>query len=536
VDGQQRMITLSLMFAAIYSKLNEKVKLNGKEHVVGLNEDQMNELRNLKRKLVLEKYADKIRVTPQIQNNNQEDYRSILVEAGVIPSYGKRVHNAGNRRIFRAYYYLKDKVEKLENLSDKNVDAIFELLDKLKETNLVVINAESHSDAYMLFESLNNRGVPLTPIDLIKNKLLASFETPEPGSIDQYFESWKCLLDYLGDDYMVQERFFRQYYNAFRKTMTSDIKMSNVKGHSVATRSNLIQIYEKIIEKNPEDFLNKIIKAGKSYSFILGRDDDEKYPNLKKPLLDLERIEGTPSYLLLLYLIEMKDQLELKERHFCNIVEFLVRFFVRRNLMDIPATRDLTKLFMGIIDGIDRSTGDEVVKKIMEELVDVSSKDDEFGKKLEGSIYSENIGVARFILCAIEENAGEDKVQKGLWAMEGKQYVWTIEHILPQGANLPKPWQIMIAGGDEGLAKKLQLDYVDRIGNLTLTGYNPELGNKSFEEKRDRKNKKDQFVGYKSGLYLNKDLKDRDEWTICCIENRTKALVNETLELFRLDR
>jgi len=65
VDGQQRLTTLSLLFAALYQSL--------KRHEKDLDDDQRVELINLKHKLVLKKGDDQIRVIPQIQNNNQND-------------------------------------------------------------------------------------------------------------------------------------------------------------------------------------------------------------------------------------------------------------------------------------------------------------------------------------------------------------------------------------------------------------------------------------------------------------------------------
>ena len=62
-----------------------------------------------------------------------------------------------------------------------------EFLDKVSHACLVKIEVASHADAYTLFESLNNRGMPLTAIDLIKNKLLARLESIEPGKVDHYF-------------------------------------------------------------------------------------------------------------------------------------------------------------------------------------------------------------------------------------------------------------------------------------------------------------------------------------------------------------
>src|SRR5690606_39780367 len=95
----------------------------------------------------------------------------------------------------------------------------------------------------VLFRSLNSRGMPLTAIDLIKNKLLSRLETTEPGKVDHYFDVWNKLLGYLGDDYSVQERFFRHYYNAFKDPLNAPFRKDEDKKKDplgpVATRSNL---------------------------------------------------------------------------------------------------------------------------------------------------------------------------------------------------------------------------------------------------------------------------------------------------------
>jgi hypothetical protein len=61
----------------------------------------------------------------------------------------------------------------------------------------------------------------------------------------------------------------------------------------------------------------------------------------------------------------------------------------------------------------------------------------------------------------------------------------------------------MITNGEEKDAKKVREQYVHKLGNLTITGYNSKLGNKSFIEKRDRKDTRGKYVGYKNGLFIN---------------------------------
>lgn len=125
-----------------------------------------------------------------------------------------------NRRIAKAYKHFRklidDKITeiKIENPNISDVGALFGIVKKFETAVLVGIEVDTNKDAYMLFESLNHRGVPLSALDLIKNTLIAQAEST--SSADAAYEKWKQILVYIGlDDYTVQERFFRQYYNAF---------------------------------------------------------------------------------------------------------------------------------------------------------------------------------------------------------------------------------------------------------------------------------------------------------------------------------
>ena len=519
VDGQQRLTTLSLLFASVYYAL--------KSHETDLDDEQRVELINLKHKLVLKRGADQIRLIPQIQNNNNADYCAVLAEIGIIrecdvPAY------AGNRKIFRAYRYFQDRIDQMTDGRSNRLDTIMEFLDKVSRVCLVKIEVASHADAYTLFESLNNRGMPLTAIDLIKNKLLARLGSTEPKMVDHYFGHWIRILDYLGDDYTIQERFFRQYYNAFKDQLQAVYQVP------VATRSNLIQIYEKLINHDAKDCLQKISTAGRLYSLLLSRNQDDALNGLEKPIKDLERIQGAPSYLLMLYLLVQKDELKLTNAHLSSIVELLVCFFVRRNLTDTPPTRDLTRLFMTVIDKVSGLHADAILQSIEQQLVAVSATDDTFQRKLEGPIYEENSGVTRFILCALAEQAMTKESWVDLWRIENKRFVWTIEHIFPQGENIPQPWITMIAGGDENKAEEIQQTHVHKLGNLTISGFNSALGNKIFEDKRDRMDRQGRAAGYKNGLKLNEDLATATGWSVDQIELRTEKLVQQVIQLFKL--
>lgn len=136
----------------------------------------------------------------------------------------KKPTNLGNRRLYKTYNYI------LKRLSDMSDDDIKSFLEKINSAVIVKIEVSNYSDAYTLFESLNNRGLPLSAMDLIKNKLLSEIDNRyKKGesiiNVDDAFELWKKITENI-EDYSIQERFLRQYYNAFRYDDKIKIKNS----------------------------------------------------------------------------------------------------------------------------------------------------------------------------------------------------------------------------------------------------------------------------------------------------------------------
>jgi len=525
VDGQQRMTTLSIILAATYSRFSPDIFLGDLDD--DDKQELLNDRLNLKYKLVLKKNKAAARLIPQVQNDNQQDYYAVLKMAGILKE-ADTVPNAGNRRVFKAYRHFCHRID--EYLADKGnkLVALTSLIEKINSAALVKIEVASHSDAYTLFESLNNRGVPLTAVDLIKNKLLAKLEHLQPGRINEHFGQWRKVIKALGDDYALQERYFRQYYNAFKA------ELKNIVSVPIATKSNLMKIYEQLINHDAQIFLSNILDGSLLYQQITARKTIDEQPKLSRLLLQLERVLAAPAYVLLLNVFSHKETLKLDTNDLEKIVDLLIRFFVRRNTTDTPATRDLTPLFMTLVEKLEGLQGEEVYLLLQESLLKVSADKETFIKHLSGDLYDNNKGVCRFVLCALEENRMTRETERDLWKMNGAQFVWTIEHIFPQGKNIPQTWVDMMAGGDANLANQYRDSHVHQLGNLTISGYNSKLGTKGFEDKRDRIDSKNRSVGYNNGLYLNTKLAIANEWSIKAIEERTQELVELVIELFDL--
>jgi len=462
VDGQQRLTTLSILLAAIYSHLREEKE--------SLSDYDNERLTSVLRKVISGR-TQTPKLTLQSQASNDIDYKAVLVEAGIELEYPKPA-NAGNRKIFRAFRYFRKRLsEFVGGISD-----VFDLYDKICGAQIVKIEVNNHSDAYVLFESLNNTGVPLTAIDLIKNKLLS--EVGRDGDtqlVDRAYQKWSSALLNLSDEYSVQERFLRQYYNTYNH-LYKDAKPPFV------TRSLLIGAYEKVISSSPSIFLDQLAAASRVYSNLICINDDGFPLSLKLELNNLNRIQGTPCYSLLLFVSLERESLKVSHFQIESVVIALIKFFVRRNLTDKPATRDLDRIFISIISDIRKNglTSNQLVDHIRSKLVGVSSSAEDFRDLLHGDVYDDNPGVTRFLLCSLEQAHMTKESERDLWRKVGNQYLWTIEHIFPQGQNIPQPWVDMIADGDIEKASACRDQYVHKIGNLTISGYNSSLGNKSF--------------------------------------------------------
>lgn len=131
---------------------------------------------------------------------------------------------------------------------------------------------------------------------------------------------------------------------------------------------------------------------------------------------------------------------------------------------------------------------------------------------LEHSNLYQNQELCRILLLDVENGDSKEKL--------ATQNL-TIEHIMPQ--TLSKGWKQYISDKDHE-------KYVHTLGNLSITGYNSEMSNKSFEEKK-------QILKQNSRIQiLNRDVLDKDKWTIEAIKDRASNLSNVLIQKYQIKR
>lgn len=524
IDGQQRFTTISLLFCAFYNKLNVIANPDRKLLV---------ELDNLENRIFVRSSAQ-WRLEPSEQAQNKSDFQKILSD--LFPKQVKQPKGLtyfGNRRIARAYGYFCERLDSL------GLEATLSLLEKLKAAMLVKIEVRSHSDAFMLFESINNRGIPLSAIDIIKNNLLAELDKRPDYGIDRAFDEWKELIDLLPDP-AVQERFLRQLYNMFKY-----LKQVEVKGCTRATRSNLITIYDTLLRKRPVRLFHALQAKGKTYSALINPEvAQEEWGNATATALqDLQRLGAAPAYAFLLWVSQVAQSQGWDEGDaLSRLAEFLTKWFFWRNLTDMPPTRELDPMYMELVGDLLKQLRsgtiadlDSFVTQSSDWLRGRAAPEDVCESRLKGDVYLENYDATRFMLCKLEEAHQTRENRRDLWAHDANERpVFTVEHILPKTENLGPAWLAMVEGNEKGTADGIRQRCAHQLGNLTLSGYNSKLGTMEFVKKRDRKNDKGDFIGYRNGLYLNADLASRNDWNEPAITARTDRMLNEVKSILSL--
>ncbi|WGE32170.1 DUF262 domain-containing HNH endonuclease family protein [Actinobacillus genomosp. 2] len=501
IDGQQRLTTLNLLLLAIYYKLeelyhNQKFTAN------------KSYLRKFLSTQEFFSYNEKIRLTPSIQNNNQKDYFH-LVNKVVNEDKNNPPTNYGNRRIAKAFSHFKKRVE--EHV-EESIDKLFSLLDKVTSACVVRIDTKDEASAFTLFESINNRGIPLTPMDLIKNSMISNLKSQDAEKTNQ---QWQNIVKNL-NDYDIQVRYLRHFYQAFRPT---NLIFDATKGKDKITKNELIQIYTNAIKQKPEDVLKELTKKAITYQVLSFPEEitsDNQFIQYQDKLIDLRKLGIAPAYTLLLFLFEQYPMAD-----FTTLLNYLEQWFIARHLTNVPASNSLDQIF---IEATKKQHNNYDQEKLIDELQKHIPSSARIREALKSkNLYEDNTVLIRYILVYLERQlrTNEDKVD--FWEVtKGQKLIWSVEHIYPR---TPK----------EGEWADDCKEWLHSLGNLTLTAYNSSLSNSSFEKKVNVKDDRGKDIGLKSGkVEINNYLRDKIKWTPEYIKERGKELENQFISQLSL--
>ena len=345
-------------------------------------------------------------------------------------------------------------------------------------------------------DSLNSTGLDLTQADLIRNFLLMG---QEPEKQEIYYNKYWLKLEKMLPDANISE-FIRDYLT---------LKTGSIPNISQVYGS--FKEFYRIRENEPiERFLEEITRYGEYYSWFKFCNCKDKDVNIRLNLF--QRLKSTTVYPFLLYIFEKYYHLhEYDIKIMLNSLDILVSYVMRRLLCEMP-TNALNKVFAAIGKEVEKMNGnldERIIYFLSKRTGKAAFPNDSvvMERVLNRDFYS--FKHVKLIFEQIEKHQSKETVD-----FENI----SIEHIMPQ--TLTSKWKVDLGNKSDEIYEK----YIHNIGNLTLTGYNSELSNESFDVK------KEQYL--KSNISITKDLSKYGEWNEKSIVERAKFYINEILKIW----
>ncbi|RPF63330.1 DUF262 and DUF1524 domain-containing protein [Helicobacter pylori] len=367
---------------------------------------------------------------------------------------------------------------------------------------VVEISLERGKDnPQLIFESMNSTGKDLTQTDLIRNYILMGLE-PEKQKIF-YNKYWRAMEEDFKQNETLFNRFVRHYLT--------------IKTGKTPNEKRVYEAFKDYRQKKGieiEDLLKDLQKYCGYFCQIAFKKeaDKDKDKDLNKALGFLVDLEMDVIYPLLLELYSDYSDGVLSKADFIPIISLIESYICRRAVCGL-GTNGLNKVFASFTKHIQK---DEYFKSLKAHFVYLTEKqrfpnNDEF-KKLFITIDFYNFQKREYFFERLENFDTKEPVNT---------QECTTEHIMPQ--TLTEEWKRDLGENFEAIHEK----YLHTIGNLTLTGYNKEYSNNSFQEKKDMEK------GFKqSPLRLNQSLKNLESFGEKEIEKRANDLADWALKIW----
>ncbi len=471
IDGQQRLTTITLLFIALRDHLND--------------EDEL-----------LEKFScQKIQNRYLINSDEKGDKKFKLILSEPDRNTLLSLIDKDRRKPSEPSLKIMENFKLFEEWIRKNTDKLETIFKGLEKLMVVEISLERSKDnPQLIFESMNSTGKDLTQTDLIKNYILMGLE-PKKQEIF-YTKYWRAMEEVFKQNETLFNQFVRHYLT--------------IKTREIPNINKVYEAFKDYQQKEGieiEDLLKDLQKYCGYFCQIAFKKEADK--DLNKALGFLVDLEMDVIYPLLLELYSDYSDGVLSNADFIPIIYLIESYICRRAVCGL-GTNSLNKVFPSFTKHIQKDEYFESLKA-------------HFGYLTEKQRFPNN---DEFKDCFIT-----NKFQKKTYFFERLENFdtkepintqkCTTEHIMPQ--TLTEEWKRDLGENFQAIHDK----YLHTIGNLTLTGYNPEYRNNSFQEKRDMEK------GFKdSPLRLNQGLRDLESFGEEEIKKRANDLADLALKIW----
>lgn len=484
IDGQQRLTTIYILIKALVD-----MSASDAEKVMPMaalfNNDQFNQY-NLDD-------TTKVKLKPAKDNNDQ--LLNLL--------YDKHDKMDKGCEIYRNYTYFCELIKEQQSVG-MTVSDIYRGIGLL---TVAVIQLDGNDKAQEIFERINSTGIPLSLADKIRNHVL--------------------MTD------IEQDRLYEQYWLEIERLLPKEqlstffLDYLNIKIDGFAKEGDAYDIF-KVVYKNGgftnESMLAEILHYAEFYNAFLYGNEDKYGKEINRLLHDLQKLKQTTVFLFLFPVFDDFVNHVISEKELERVLRFVLNYSIRRLICEVGSNslRGLYKTLYARVFARSENKQHyyDAIVSFFQQLTSRDALPDDriFIQALkQNNLYRKN-ALCKFLLAAIENQGKEQLIMDNL----------TIEHIMPQNKNLSTAWQKMLG---EDVWQSVQEKYLHTLGNLTLTAYNSELGDKPFNVKQQELDDVKTKV-----VILYSDVKGCTSWNADSIEQRAERLADIIVKLYPIEQ
>jgi hypothetical protein len=458
IDGQQRLVSVSLLFVVIRDKL------------LALGEGQ--QVAELARFLGDYEYADRVwefRLT--LEPGLSDFFQSRLLEHPTERELELPVDTEPKARMIEVFDTFSEHVDQFVEAQggDDEAKRALAILWRFLERNvrILALRASSDANAYMIFETLNDRGADLTTFDLLKNLLFSRAASSGERRLNQVVTLWDEASANLEVEEDERTQFLRRHWSSLYGHTTERKLYKEMKDH-LRDQGEVLPYARKLVS-GAEVYSAAERPGHEFWQDMRGR--RESCTKSIRHLIDLEATQMRP--LLLAIMEEWRGSPAQIESALVTLISWHVRLLVAGE----AGSGSAEKLYCSMALAVRQGAGEDAIENADELRADAGAAEkipDDARFREQFGIYAVSPSkpkIARYILAALEgEKTGQEL------EVNRDTGVVNLEHILPK-----KPKE------DEWRAFPIpdRKDFLNRIGNLTLLSSddNPVISNSEYADK-----------------------------------------------------
>lgn len=489
VDGQQRIALLNIFYAVIRDIYEE---LGLVQEADGVHNEYLGRV---------DRRSGKTYGNLELSKNDDDFFNRYILNRGKKDQKEKDFKKEknlqrSNKLIFSAYRYLfthlNKEISKKSRVEDKK-EILCELEDTLSDKFITMsTHVNEESQAYVVFETLNARGLDLSINDLLKNHLFSKAE--KDGNLNVVEKTWEEMADTLEEPSTIN-LFLRHFWMSSRGMVRQKDLYKALKA-GVAQKGDVVK------------FVSELKEEAEAYAYLLFPEKQYWNDNEIVQLLGIINVLNVKQCLPLLL-----SGRKLKE--FKELLKLIINFTFRYSTICNQSASTLEKLYSPI--AVKVRTSSASIDEIKKTLKPVCPNDETFiNYFIEFEVKNKNL--IRYILGKLNDSM----IPSGEMVSSKDTSKVNIEHILPK--NPDAKWEKYLKH-----KKMVPKEWANKLGNLTILGseFNRQASNKFFDIKKKEFYKK-------SKLPINRSLRLAREWDQNSIIKRQIELAKRAVKIWKI--